>query len=456
MTNANPLPSHASVVVIGGGVLGCSTLYHLAKLGAGDALLLERNQLTSGTTWHSAAQVRQLRSTRNLTRLIQHSTRLYAGLEEETGQHSGWNRTGSLSIATNAARWMHIRRQAAVAKAYGVEAHEIGRDEVRTLWPLMNADDVVGAVYSSDDGRVNPSDLCLALVKGAKARGARVLEETPVTEILQDNGRITSVRTAFGDVVTEKLVICAGLWSRALAGGAGVPAPLLPCEHYYLLTKPMEGIEGHLPTLSDHDAHLYIRDDVGGLLVGCFEPQALAIDPASLGEDFAFSLLNGDWDHFEPMMLNAMHRIPALETAQVRTLLNGPESFTPDGSFLMGEAAETRGLYLGCGMNSVGVASGGGAGWALAHWVVEGAPPFDFGETDPRRFHELENTLAGLTARAPEVLGRHYEIAYPGRVWTSARDLRHPPLHPRCGWRQLFLLLATIKSAVSTTSIRDL
>ena len=431
MTDANPLPSHASVVVIGGGVLGCSTLYHLAKLGAGDALLLERNQLTSGTTWHSAAQVRQLRSTRNLTRLIQYSTRLYARIEEETGQHSGWNRTGSLSIATSVDRWIHIRRQAAVAKAYGVEAYEIGHDEVRALWPLMNADDVVGAVYSPDDGRVNPSDLCLALVMGAKARGARVLEDTAVTEILRDNGRITGVRTAFGDVTTEKLVICGGLWSRALAAGIGVPAPLLPCEHYYLLTKPIEGIEGHLPTLSDHDAHLYIRDDVGGLLVGCFEPQAIAVDPASLGENFAFSLLNGDWDHFEPMMLNALHRIPALETAQVRTLLNGPESFTPDGSFLMGEAAELRGLYLGCGMNSVGVASGGGAGWALAHCVIEGALPFDLGETDPRRFHELENTLTGLTARAPEVLGRHYEIAYPGRVWTSARDLRPTPLHAR-------------------------
>jgi len=425
------LPTHAEAIVIGGGIMGCSTLYHLAKLGVKDVILLERNQVTSGTTWHSAAQVRQLRSTRNLTRLIQHSAALYAELEEETGQQTGWNKTGSLSIAANADRWTHIRRQSALARAYGVETHEITMDEAQSLWPLLNTSDLVGAVFSPDDGRVNPSDLCQALVKGARVRGARIFEHCPVTGLLRRGRRVAGVQTAHGDVRADSVILCGGLWSRNLAAKAGVTVPLLPCEHYYLLTAPLAGVDGHLPTLSDHDAHLYIRDDVGGLLIGCFEPHAVPVDPASLGDDFAFSLFNGDWEHFEPMMMNAMHRIPSLAQAQARTLLNGPESFTPDGSFMLGESAEAPGLFLGCGMNSVGVATGGGAGWALAQWVADGAAPFHLGEADPARFHESENTLAGLMARAPEVLGRHYEISYPGRQFTTARNLRRGPLHQR-------------------------
>ncbi|HSS64472.1 MAG TPA: FAD-dependent oxidoreductase, partial [Gammaproteobacteria bacterium] len=321
--------------------------------------------------------------------------------------------------------------QAALARAYGVEAHEIGRGEVQRLWPLAHTEDVIGAVYSPDDGRVNPSDLCLALSKGARANGAVIHEQTPVTGFLTASGRIAGVRTARGDVRAERVVLCGGLWSRDLAAKAGVAAPLLACEHYYLLTHPIDGVGRHLPTLSDHDAHLYIRDDVGGLLVGCFEPHAKAIEPAALGEGFAFSLLDGDWDHFEPMMMNALHRIPALESAGVRTLLNGPESFTPDGSFLLGESTEMPGLFLGCGMNSVGVATAGGAGQALAQWVVAGAAAFDLGEADPARFHECENAITALKVRAPEVLGRHYEVSHPGRQWKTARNLRRTPLHDR-------------------------
>lgn len=431
-STAQSLPEQAEAIVIGGGIMGCSTLYHLAELGLQDALLLERNGLTSGTTWHSAAQVRQLRSTRNLTSLIQYSAKLYAGLTEVTGQETGWYKTGSLSIATNADRLTHIRRQAALARAYGVEAQEVTAAEVAEHWPLANTKDVIGAVYSPDDGRVNPSDLCLALVKGAKAKGARVFEKTAVTGFLKDGaGHIAGVQCGDQQIRSEKVVLCGGLWSRELGAMAGAEIPLLPCEHFYLLTKPIEGITGHLPTLSDHDSHLYIRDDVGGLLVGCFEPQGKPIDPKTLGPDFAFSLLNEDWDHFEPMMLNALHRIPALERAEVRTLLNGPESFTPDGFFLLGETAEVPGLYLGCGMNSVGVATGGGAGWALAHWVVEGHPPFHLGEADPMRFPAQVNRLEVLMARAPEVLGKHYEIAYPGRQLESARFLRESSLQFR-------------------------
>ena len=432
MTDAT-LPSHASVVVIGGGVMGCSTLYHLAASGVTDAILIERNRLTSGTTWHSAAQVRALRSTRNLTDLIRYSVSLYAKLEEETGQATGWINKGSLSIATTEDRLLHIRRQEALAHLFGVRARSVSVGEAKERWPLMNAEDVIGAVWSPDDGRVSPSDLCAALIKGARAREARIFEDTRVTGIFTGEGRIAGVETNRGRVRCDAVALCTGLWSRNVAAMAGAEAPVWPCEHFYLLTEPVEGIKGNIPSLSDHDGHLYIRDDSGGLLVGCFEPHARPIDPDRLGEDFAFQLLPEDWEHFEPMMGNALHRLPALETVGVRMLLNGPESFTPDGSFLLGEAAETRGLFLGCGMNSVGVATGGGAGMALAHCIVHGHAPMDLHEADPTRFPSCFNSAAALAERAPEVLGKHYEITYPGRQWATGRGLRPLPLDDR--WR---------------------
>ena len=429
----NDPPSHASVVVIGGGVMGCSTLYHLAEAGVTDAILLERNRLTSGTTWHSAAQVRALRSTRNLTDLVRYSVSLYARLEEETGQATGWINKGSLSIATNGDRLVHIRRQEALAHLFGVRARSISVDEARERWPLMNADDVIGAVWSPDDGRVSPSDLCAALARGARARGVRIFEDTGVTGIVTRRGRITGVETPRGTVRCGAIALCTGLWSRKAAAMAGVEVPVWPCEHFYLLTEPIDGIEGNVPSLSDHDGHLYIRDDSGGLLIGCFEPLGKPIDPDRLGEDFAFQLLPEDWDHFEPMMRNALHRLPVLESAGVKMLLNGPESFTPDGSFLLGEAAETRGLFLGCGMNSVGVATGGGAGMALAHCIVHGHAPMDLHEADPRRFPACFNSAAALAERVPEVLGKHYEITWPARQWATSRGLRPTPLDGR--WR---------------------
>ncbi len=423
------LPCHSSVVVIGGGVMGCSTLYHLAKAGVSDAILLERNQLTSGTTWHSAAQVRALRSTRNLTDLIRYSVSLYSSLEQETGQATGWINKGSLSIATNEERLTHIKRQETLAHLFGVPAFSISRDEALERWPLMNADDVVGAVWSPEDGRVSPSDLCAALVKGAKSRGARVFENTGVTGILTRHGKVVGVETDQGTVKCDAIALCTGLWSRTAGAMAGVQIPVWSCEHFYLLTKPIDGISGNMPTLSDHDNHLYIRDDSGGLLVGCFEPVGKAIDPDRLGDDFAFQLLPEDWDHFEPMMINALHRLPALETAEVKMLLNGPESFTPDGSFLLGETAETRGLFLGCGMNSVGVATGGGAGMALAHCIINGHTPVDLHEADPKRFPDCFNSVEALCHRVPEVLGKHYEISFPGRQMSTSRNLRKTPLH---------------------------
>jgi glycine cleavage system aminomethyltransferase T/glycine/D-amino acid oxidase-like deaminating enzyme len=423
------LPAHASVVVIGGGVMGCSTLYHLAKAGVNDAILLERNQLTSGTTWHSAAQVRALRSSKNLTDLIKYSVSLYSSLEQETGQSTGWINKGSLSIATNADRLTFIKRQESLAHLYGVEATSISVAEAKERWPLMNTDDIIGAVWSPGDGRVGPSDLCAALVKGAKSHGAKIYEKTGVLGIKTKDNKIVGVETSAGSIRCDAIALCTGLWSRDNAMKAGVDIPVWPCEHFYLLTNPVDGIEGNLPTLSDHDSHLYIRDDSGGLLVGCFEPVGKAISPERIGEDFAFQLLPEDWDHFEPMLNNAMHRLPCLEQAEVRMLLNGPESFTPDGSFLLGESAETSGLFLGCGMNSVGVATGGGAGMALAHCIMHGHTPTDLHEADPKRFPACFSSVAALTERVPEILGKHYAIHYPGVQWQTARNLRKTPLH---------------------------
>ena len=422
------LPAHSPVVVIGGGIMGFSTLYHLAKMGVTDAILLERNRLTSGTTWHSAAQVRALRHSRNLTRTIQYSVALYSRLEAETGQSVGWIGEGSLSIATTPDRLTHIRRQAALARAYGIEAYEIGAGEAKERWPLLNADDVLGAVWSPEDGRVSPSDVCAALGKAARGLGARFFENTGVTGILTENGRVRGVETARGTVMCDAVALCAGLWSREVGAMAGARVPLLACEHFYLLTRPVDGIAGNLPTLSDHDRHLYIRDDSGGLLVGCFEPMGKPIPPGALDETFEFRLLPEDWDHFEPMMENALHRLPALETAEVRMLLNGPESFTPDGMFMLGEVAETRGLFLGCGMNSVGIACGGGAGMNLAHAIVQGHTACDLPEAEANRFAPQFDSVEHLMARAPEVLGRHYEIAFPGIQPATARDLRRLPL----------------------------
>ena len=423
------LPSHASVVVIGGGIMGCSTLYHLGKLGVSDAILLERNKLTSGTTWHSAAQVRALRNSQNLTRMIQYSVELYSQLEHETGQSVGWIQKGSLSIATTMDRLIHIKRQEALANAYGLNAISISKGEALERWPMMNGDDVLGAVWSPDDGRVSPSDVCAALIKGARKTDNQIFENCGVSAVLTKNGKVVGVETSAGIVMCDAIAVCSGLWSREIGAMAGAEVPVLACEHFYLLTKPIDGIQGNTPTLSDHDSHLYIRDDSGGLLVGCFEPMGKPIAPGTLTETFEFGLLPEDWEHFEPMMELAMHRLPSLETAEVKMLLNGPESFTPDGTFMLGETAETRGLFLGCGLNSVGIASGGGAGMNLAHAIVKGHTAYDLSEADAKRFAPIFNNIKHLMERAPEILGTHYEIAYPGRQLKTSRNLYKLPLH---------------------------
>ena len=428
------LPAHARTVIIGGGVVGCSVAYHLAREGRKDIVVLERSKLTSGTTWHAAGLVRRLRPSATLTQLINRSIDLYGELERETGQATGWVQTGSLTLATNADRLTSIKRQVSLGRAFGLEAHVVDATHARDLWPLIETDDVIGAVWSPADGRVNPSDVALALSKGAKAKGVRFFEDTRVTGLQKKSGRVSGVGVGDHVIGAEEVVIACGLWSREVAAMAGANMPLYACEHFYLLTKPIPEVQAlgpgaHLPTLNDQDAYLYARDDVGGLLVGSFEPHAKGLPPDRLPADFSFALLDEDWDHFMPMMENALRRIPALERAEVRMLLNGPESFTPDSQFMLGESPEVPGLFLMGGMNSTGIALAGGAGRAMAEWIIAGEPTMELNEADIRRFGPEMNVLGALELRIPEVLGRHYDNPYPGRSMETARGQRRSPVH---------------------------
>ncbi|MEW2918252.1 FAD-dependent oxidoreductase [Ruegeria sp. ANG10] len=428
------LPSTARTVIIGGGVIGCSIAYHLAREGRKDIVVLERSKLTSGTTWHAAGLVRRLRPSATLTKLINYSIDLYSELEIETGQATGWTQTGSLTLATNPDRLTNIKRQVSLGRAFGLESEVVDAARAQALWPLIKVDDVIGAVWSPADGRVNPSDVALALSKGAKARGVKFFEDTRVTGMQKKDGSISGVEIGEYLIKAEEVVIASGLWSREVAEMAGAHMPLYACEHFYILTKPLAEVQAlgkgvHLPTLNDQDAYLYARDDVEGLLVGSFEPHAKGISTRDLPADFSFDLLDEDWDHFMPMMENALRRIPALETAEVRMLLNGPESFTLDSQFMLGESPEVSGLFLMGGMNSTGIALAGGAGKAMAEWIIAGEPTMELNEADIRRFSPEMNVLGALEARIPEVLGRHYENPYPGRSMDTARGQRRSPIH---------------------------
>ncbi|MGE3702711.1 MAG: FAD-dependent oxidoreductase [Hyphomicrobiaceae bacterium] len=424
----NTLPDHASVVVVGGGIVGCSVLYHLAKKGVRDCTLLERNQISSGTTWHSAALVTPLRASSSGTQLAKYSASLYAGLEAETGQATGWRECGHLNIAASKDRLLGLQHSVTVARGMGVEIEIIGREEVARKWPLLRTDDLHGAAWMPASGRVNPTDVCQALLKSARANGAKVFEDTPVTSFDAHGGKIRAVETPRGRVRCDAVVNCTGLWGRSTSASAGVTAPLYACEHFYLLTETIDGIGPMLPVVRDGDAYLYIREEVGGLLVGCFEPNARPL-PLEKLPAAAFALLNEDWDHFEPMMRNAIHRIPALEHARARNLINGPESFTTDHNPILGEAPEIKNFFLACGMNSSGVALAGGVGWAMAEWVTNGSPPIDLWDCDARRFLPFQNNDKILHDRIPEVLSKHFAVPWPGKDYETARGVRRSPLH---------------------------
>ena len=428
------LPTQTRTVIIGGGVIGCSIAYHLAREGRKDIVVLERSKLTCGTTWHAAGLVRRLRPSATLTKLINYSIDLYGELERETGQATGWVQTGSLTLATNPDRLTNIKRQVSLGRAFGLESEVVDSARTRELWPLINVDDVIGAVWSPSDGRVNPSDVALALSKGAKARGVQIFEDTRVTGLQKKGGRISGIETGDHVIKADEVVVACGLWSREVAAMAGAHMPLYACEHFYILTKPLPEVQALgkgacLPTLNDQDAFLYARDDVEGLLVGSFEPHAKGLPLDRLPADFSFDLLDEDWDHFTPMMENALCRIPALEQAEVRMLLNGPESFTLDSQFMLGESPDVPGLFLVGGMNSTGIALAGGAGKAMAEWIIAGESTIELNEADIRRFSPEMNVLGALEARIPEVLGCHYDNPYPGSSMKTARGQRRSPVH---------------------------
>ena len=384
-----PLPNQAQVVIIGGGVIGCSLAYHLTKQGWTDVVLLERKELTSGTTWHAAGLVGQLRATKNMTMLAQYTSELYATLEEETGQATGFKQNGSISVAPDAGRFEELKRGASMAKCFGLEVEVISPSEALEMYPLLNIDDLVGAVFLPKDGQTNPIDVTQAMAKGAKMRGAKILENVRVSGIQIKDGCATGVKTEQGDILAEIVVNCAGLWGRQVGLMAGAQVPLYAAEHFYIVTDDI-GLPPNLPVLRDPSSWIYAKEDAGKMLVGCFEPKSKPRPLNTIPEDFSFGQFPEDWDHFEPAMLNAIHRIPKLEDAGIHTFFNGPESFTPDDRYILGEAPELKNFYVAVGFNSIGIQSGGGAGKVLSEWIVNGFPPLDLWDVDIRRFHPFK------------------------------------------------------------------
>jgi len=424
-------PSHARVVIIGGGIVGTSVAYHLAKLGWRDVVLVEQGQLSCGTTWHAAGLVGQLRSHSNITKLIQYSTELYSTLESETGLATGWKQTGSLSVARTDERMIQLRRTASSARSQGVAIEILSAEEAGALYPLMRTDDLKGAVWLPGDGKANPTDLTQALARGARNGGVRILEKTRVTSIDVENGAVAAVRTDQGTIICEMLAICAGQWSRDIGEMCGVAIPLHSAEHMYIVTGPIPGVTPNLPVLRDPDGYIYFKEEVGGLVMGGFEPHAKPWGMNGIPYPFEFQLLPDDWDQFEILMRNALVRVPDLETAPIKTFLNGPESFTPDNNFILGEAPEVRNVFVAAGFNSMGIASGGGAGRALAEWIVGGEPSLDLWPVDIRRFARFNNNKVWLKERIKEVLGLHYAMPWPNRELESARPFRRSPLYDR-------------------------
>ncbi len=423
-----PLPSHAQIVVIGGGIIGCSTAYHLAKLGWTDTVVLERKKLTSGTTFHAAGLVGQLRTSANITQLLGYSVELYKTLEAETGLGTGWKMNGGLRLACNQDRWTEVRRQATTARSFGLEMNLLTPSEALDLWPLMDISDLVGAAFLPTDGQANPSDITQALARGARMAGATILEDTEVIDLEIDDGRIRAVITDRGRIECEKVVCCAGQWSRAFAARFGVTVPLVSMQHQYVVTEPF-GVPATLPTLRDPDRLTYYKEEVGGLVMGGYEPNPVPWAVNGIPRDFHYTLLDSDYDHFEPIMELALGRVPALQNAGIRTLTNGPESFTPDGNFIIGEAPELRNFFVGAGFNAFGIASGGGAGMALAEWVHKGEPPFDLWAADIRRFGRPHFDTDWVRTRTIEAYGKHYTMAWPHEEHASARPCRRSPLY---------------------------
>ena len=426
------LPSHARVVIIGGGVSGCSVAYHLAKLGWKDIVLLERKQLTCGTTWHAAGLIGQLRGSQNATRLAKYSADLYVKLEAETGIATGMRQNGSISVALTEHRHEELLRQATLARAFDVDVAEIGPDEVKAMYPHLNVGDVVGAVHLPLDGQCDPANIAMALAKGARMRGAQVIEGVKVSGVTQADGKVTGIDWESGEerghISADLVVNCGGMWGRDLAGRSGVTLPLHACEHFYLVTEAIEGLS-RLPVLRVPDECAYYKEDAGKMMLGAFEPKAKPWGMDGISEDFCFDSLPEDFDHFEPILGMAMNRMPLFETAGIHTFFNGPESFTPDDRYYLGEAPELRGYWVAAGYNSIGIVSSGGAGMALAQWMEDGEPPFDLWESDIRRAQPFQKNRKYLKERVSETLGLLYADHYPYRQVVTSRGVRRSPLH---------------------------
>ncbi len=424
--------THARVVIIGGGIASCSVAYHLVKLGWRDVVLLERKQLTSGTTWHAAGLIGRLRGSRTMARLVCYSAELYARLEAETGVSTNWKQVGSLGVARRAARMTQFRRSVALGRYAGIEAHIVDRDEIRRRWPLCRVDDLEGGIWIPHDGRVIPADTTQALAAGARAGGARILEDTRVSEVITRDGVVAGVGTAGGgEIACEIVVNCAGMWARELGALNGVTVPVFPVEHFYAVTRPIEGVSPDLLVLRDYDGHIYVREEVGGLLVGGFEPVAKPWH-ARVPDDFAFGTLKEDWEQFRILMENGVQRIPKLEEAQIQLLLDGPESFTPDGGFILGEAPGLRGYFIAAGFNSGGIAYSGGAGRALAEWIVGGHMPIDLwdGPRPPSLRASRSAGRARRQLRRADGLGARQLVRRRERSAGGAIHVRSPGLAP--------------------------
>ncbi|HTV51748.1 MAG TPA: FAD-dependent oxidoreductase [Steroidobacteraceae bacterium] len=425
------VPSQARVVIIGGGVIGCSIAYHLAELGWRDVLLLERNRLTSGTTWHAAGLLTTLRDSETQTRLAKYTQDLYRALEKKTGQATGLIGCGSIQLAMTADKAEEMRRGVRLAAHFGIEAHEIGAGQVKRLWPLAQVDGLAAAFYFPNDARANPADVTQALAKGARNAGVRIIENTPVIGILQRGDAVCGVRTAAGEVAAEYVVNCAGMWARQIGRMAGVHVPLQPAEHYYLVSEPVPEVHPLLPILRDPGNCAYIREEAGKIMLGLFEPVARPWAERGVPEDFAFGEIAPDWERMTPHIEKAMRRVPRLQEIGIKLLFCGPESFTPDHNYLMGEAPNLRRFFVAAGFNSLGILSGGGVGHVMSRWIVEGHPPMDVWSVNLRRMHPWQDNDRYLLDRTVESLGIGYQDHWPFRQWHTARGVKKSILHDR-------------------------
>jgi heterotetrameric sarcosine oxidase gamma subunit len=423
------LPRHARVVIIGGGIVGCSVAYHLSKLGWCDVLLLERKQLTSGTTWHAAGLIGQLRATANMTKLARYGAELYARLEAETGVATGFRRVGSISLALTRERFEELKRGASMARAFGVDVEEISVAEAARRHPLVDTSGVVGAIYLPGDGQADPGNVARSMARGASDAGVMIRENTKVTGIVLERGRVTGVDSSAGRITAEVVVNCAGMWGREVARMAGVHLPLHACEHFYVVSEASEEIPRGLPVLRVTDECAYYKEDAGKILLGAFEPNAKPWGVDGIPEQFCFDELPADLEHFAPILQAATQRMPILRRLGIRRFFNAPESFTHDNRYLLGETPEAAGFFIACGFNSVGIQSAGGAGKALAEWIVAGAPPFDLWDVDVRRVFPWQSTRAYIVPRVSETLGLLYADHFPFRQFATSRGVRHSALH---------------------------